>query len=402
VGTPYTADLEADGTGPITWSIETGDLPGGLALSSHTISGTPSAAGNFAFTVKAANSAGNDTKALSITITDTSVPSQTPTADDFDIGDLDQIEGDVDVIITPKSGKSQGAITKKYDGETTVPTAPGEYAVTFDVAAAGSYTAASGLSAGTLLIRNKFTTVDDIGTWLDTQGANTRTTLYKIALVTTKETLELSDPDDTSTLEAFYSGLNKGGTGTNKFVDLKITGMTALQSRAFRACTSIVNLIIGDTVGGKMEHVFVNCTNLAKLTLPNNPDFKEIAGNSFAIGGAENLYLTSITIPGSVERIVGLENSDDTGSGPFMNCTRLNRIEFLSGPMNTATTGNWPSVFGNANGKGIHKNAFYGVVTIGGHSVCTSIYGTPPVVGGGLPGVYVRNNNPTSNHFEKQ
>ncbi|MCL2502762.1 MAG: putative Ig domain-containing protein, partial [Bacteroidales bacterium] len=72
VTVPYSAALTADGDTPITWSIETGALPDGLTLntSSGLIAGTPTAEGVFHFTVKATNSTGDDTKALSITITE--------------------------------------------------------------------------------------------------------------------------------------------------------------------------------------------------------------------------------------------------------------------------------------------------------------------------------------------
>ena len=71
VGEAYSQTLSADGTAPITWSVENGDWPTGLSLNKDTgeISGTPTAAGTSTFTVKATNSAGSDTKELSITIT---------------------------------------------------------------------------------------------------------------------------------------------------------------------------------------------------------------------------------------------------------------------------------------------------------------------------------------------
>ena len=71
VGEAYSQTLTATGTKPITWSIENGDLPAGLSLNKDTgeINGTPTAAGTVKFTVKATNSAGSDTKELSITIT---------------------------------------------------------------------------------------------------------------------------------------------------------------------------------------------------------------------------------------------------------------------------------------------------------------------------------------------
>ena len=69
VGEAYSHTLAATGTAPITWSID-GGLPAGLSLNADTgeISGTPTADGTAKFTVKATNSAGSNTKELSITI----------------------------------------------------------------------------------------------------------------------------------------------------------------------------------------------------------------------------------------------------------------------------------------------------------------------------------------------
>ncbi|MDR1724113.1 MAG: putative Ig domain-containing protein [Tannerella sp.] len=81
VGTAYSVTLDATGDGPITWSIQSGSLPAGLNLTGATISGTPTTAGTQTFSVKAANTAGNDTKSLSITISATAVaPTITTTA----------------------------------------------------------------------------------------------------------------------------------------------------------------------------------------------------------------------------------------------------------------------------------------------------------------------------------
>ena len=70
VGEAYSQTLSATGTMPITWGIDSGNLPAGLTLDEATgeISGTPTAAGTASFTVKAENSAGSDTKELSIAI----------------------------------------------------------------------------------------------------------------------------------------------------------------------------------------------------------------------------------------------------------------------------------------------------------------------------------------------
>ena len=73
VGTAYSSSLAtAGGTGNISWGVTAGSLPGGLTLSNAgSISGTPSAAGTFTFTVTATDSgtpAQTATQQLSITM----------------------------------------------------------------------------------------------------------------------------------------------------------------------------------------------------------------------------------------------------------------------------------------------------------------------------------------------
>jgi hypothetical protein len=67
---PYSQELEATGTVPITWSLESGFLPSGLNLDPTTgvISGTPLGQGMALFSVKATNAAGSDIRSLRITI----------------------------------------------------------------------------------------------------------------------------------------------------------------------------------------------------------------------------------------------------------------------------------------------------------------------------------------------
>jgi len=89
-------------------------------------------------------------------VPETGTVNQTPVADDFDIigtGIFTYDGGIKKVTVTPKAGKSTGAITVKYNGNTDAPFAAGVYTVTFDVAAAEGFNAAGGLTAGDLTIK---------------------------------------------------------------------------------------------------------------------------------------------------------------------------------------------------------------------------------------------------------
>ncbi len=68
-GVPYSQAITATGgSGGYTFTVSNGSLPAGLSLSGSNISGTPSAAGNYSFTVKVTDSAGN-TATQSYTLT---------------------------------------------------------------------------------------------------------------------------------------------------------------------------------------------------------------------------------------------------------------------------------------------------------------------------------------------
>jgi GH18 family chitinase len=69
-GVAYSQALASSGSGPITYTVTSGSLPGGLSLSSSTgvLGGTPAATGTSSFTIQAANSAGSNSKQFSITV----------------------------------------------------------------------------------------------------------------------------------------------------------------------------------------------------------------------------------------------------------------------------------------------------------------------------------------------
>lgn len=67
VNTEYNQTLAADNT-PTSWSVTNGTLPNELTLENGTISGTPTAAGTYSFTVTATNDYGSDSKEFTLTI----------------------------------------------------------------------------------------------------------------------------------------------------------------------------------------------------------------------------------------------------------------------------------------------------------------------------------------------
>ena len=184
VGEAYSQTLSADGTTPIKWSISGGTLPDGLSLNKDTgkISGTPTAEGTATFTVKATNSAGSNTKELSITITKAAPTEYTVTVTSGGNGTASAspakavVDTEITLTATPKTGYHlkeweviRGNVTIKDDKftmphsdvevkaifEEDAPPAPTEYTVT--VTSGGNGTASASLAkaaAGTEITLN--------------------------------------------------------------------------------------------------------------------------------------------------------------------------------------------------------------------------------------------------------
>ena len=72
VGVSYSDQLTVTGgTSPFTWSVSAGSLPGGVTLNASTglLSGTPTTAGTYSFTVKVTDSSGlSSTEAVTLTV----------------------------------------------------------------------------------------------------------------------------------------------------------------------------------------------------------------------------------------------------------------------------------------------------------------------------------------------
>ena len=92
----YTHKLNVSGSTPITYSITGGTLPAGITINAEkgTLKGTPKAAGDYTFTVRAANSAGSAEATFSLSIAAKSAKASS-LQDDYEIYRQEYAGGDV-------------------------------------------------------------------------------------------------------------------------------------------------------------------------------------------------------------------------------------------------------------------------------------------------------------------
>ena len=134
--------------------------------------------------------------------TPTGSTNQTPIAADFNISGTGTFTYDGNpkaVTVTAKEGKTGGTITVKYHGNAAAPSAAGTYTVTFDVAAATGWNAASGLSAGTL-------TINAISSYTVTFNADNGTANTTQTVTEGNTATKPADPSKTYTPIGLYAG----------------------------------------------------------------------------------------------------------------------------------------------------------------------------------------------------
>jgi len=326
-GTPKTAITDSTQyTGTITWSPTHTIFAASTAYtatitltakSGYTLTGV---AANF-FTVSGATTVSNSANSGVITaVFPATAAAQTPTAADFEFDNLMQPVGSVTAVtITPKQGKSTGAITIYYNGSSAIPQTAGTYAVTFNVAAATGWNAANSLSAGTLTVTSgipTFTSIAAFGTWLANQPANNTATAYTVKL-------NVSDLGGNAGTSGSLGAVLLANSTKYVYLDLSGSTITTIPDSAFYTgspsyfgCATLTGITIPNSVTSIGEVAFNHCSNLASVIIPNS--VTNIGHSAFYYCTS----LTSITIPDSVTSING---------NAFSGCFSLNAINVDAG-----------------------------------------------------------------------
>jgi len=281
----------------------------------------------------------------------------TPIAVDFNISGIGSFYYDGSpktVTVTPKEGKSNGEVKVYYEGtgsttytkSITAPSAIGTYTVTFDVAEAANFNAASGLLDEILTISLlTFSNIAEMGTYLQGNSINTATTPYYINL----NISDLGGTYDTSGSVGYTLRANN-----TKYVYLYFSGstITSIGSSAFAGCTSLTSITIPDSVTSIGEWAFEYCTNLTAINVDsNNINYSSDQGvlynknKTILINYPTKKIGIFFTIPDSVTNIMGyafrgcagltsitIPNSVTTIMvGAFIGCTGLTSVTIGNG-----------------------------------------------------------------------
>jgi predicted phosphodiesterase len=217
---------------------------------------------------------------------------QTPTVADYEIGNLNQKAGSViAVTITPRDGKSPGAVSNiKYAGNAAVPQEFGTYHVTFDVAAATGWNAATGLSAGNLIVGNPDDQTPEVGDydinaiWTQTAGSVTPVTITpKDGKSTGVVTVYYQGIDDTE-YEKSETPPTLAGTYAVTFDVAAVTGWNPASSLS--AGTLIIEKTAINYISGAGALFWGVTSNALTLGLTPGDTTKEINLNWYSSGTA--------------------------------------------------------------------------------------------------------------------
>gem|GEM_PF-2100733 len=265
VGTAYSQTLVATGTPPITFSITSGVLPSGLTLNAANgaITGTLTGMGEFAFTVRATNAAGNTERQFTIIVTheDDGKGDGSP-GDPFIIGSLES-------LVKIGTGDDDFSLDASYElaADITLPATP------------------PGGSNWT-----------PIGNWpMDlfngTFNGNGRTI--------TGLTINRPDTED----QSLFSAVGAGGIVKDlKLEGVSITGLSYVAGVAWYNAGTVTDVSVAGVVQGSEDHV------------------GGVVGQNDSTGTVENSYSTAAVSGGNnVGGVAGLnsgtvENSYATGS----------------------------------------------------------------------------------------
>ena len=220
--TPVADDYEIDGLTQYVGAIEAvtitakaGKSSGAVTVYYDGLATLPTAVGSYAVTFDVAAATGwkaaTGLEAGTLTIGEP----QIPVAGDFTFGNLTQLAGGVTAVtITPKDGKSGGAVTIYYAGNKTIPQTAGTYAITFDVAESleSGWKAATGLSAGTLTVNQSGTANITISTWIDEHGDLATSNLTGVLTVTSGDSITFTANDHSAQYQWYLNGTDTGET----------------------------------------------------------------------------------------------------------------------------------------------------------------------------------------------
>lgn len=207
-----------------------------------------------------------------------SLKKATPTVADFTIPTLTAKDytGSPITVSAPTSSKNGiGSRTVKYNGNATAPTDADSYTVTFDVAEGQNYTAATGLSIGTLTI-NKVTYT----------GTKTASATVRSGQVNTDVTLTL--PTLPAGASYAVSG-TVGGTGSALISAHSISGTTLTYSTTSQTDGTSATITIGVTGATNYNNYDVVVTitakdkNPAEVTLGTVPTSKTYGDANFTV-----------------------------------------------------------------------------------------------------------------------